>query len=54
MFYQELSRAPYAGMFIFFLLFEEYTDDAELAKTTLKNVKSPFDYLAHMYLMDDD
>jgi len=54
LFYNELAKAPYAGMFIFYLLFEEYTDDADLAKAALKNVRTPFDYLAHMYLMDED
>ena len=41
---QELTQQPYAGHYLFFLLFEDNSDDHLLIKKALENA-SDFDHL---------
>ena len=40
-------------MFLFYLLFEEFTSDFELVRVTVKNIR-PFDYLERIYLLPEE
>ena len=52
MFRHELCQQPYAGFYLFYLMFEEFSDEYEVAEKALAN-SSPFDFIVHISLMDD-
>jgi len=37
MFQQELTRQPYAGNYLFYLMFEEFSDEYEVAEQAFEN-----------------
>ena len=49
---QELTNQPYAGVYLFYLMFEEFSDDYEIAEQAFANA-TKFDFLVHISLMED-
>jgi hypothetical protein len=43
---------PYAGVYLFHLMFEEFSDDFEIAEQAFANT-TQFDFLVHISLMPD-
>lgn len=52
-FKQELTMQPYAGFYLFYLMFEEFSDDYEVAEQAFANT-TQFDFLVHISLMPDN
>ena len=52
-FKQELTRQPYAGYYLFYLLFKESSDDYEIVEQALSNA-TQFDFLVYISLMEDE
>ena len=53
MFKAELTAQPYAGVYLFYLMFEEFSDDYEIAEQAFANT-TQFDFLVHISLMNED
>ena len=43
---------PYAGVYLFYLMFEEFSDEYEIAEQALANT-TQFDFMVHISLMED-
>lgn len=50
---QEMTRQPYAGFYLFYLMFKENSDDYEIAEMALVSA-TQFDFLVHISLMEED
>ena len=53
MFKAELTAQPYAGVYLFYLMFEEFSDEYEIAEQAFANT-TQFDFLVHISLMDEE
>ena len=49
----ELTLQPYAGFYLFYLMFKECSDEFEISEMALIN-STPFDFLVHISLMEED
>lgn len=48
----ELTRQPYAGVYLFHLLFEEFADNREIVMKAYENATT-LDYIVHISMMED-
>lgn len=48
-----MTLQPYAGFYLFYLMFKESSDEYEISEMALVNA-TEFDFLVHISLMDDD
>ena len=52
-FQEELTRQPYAGYYLFYLVFEEFSDEYKVAEMALANA-TQIDFIVHISLMEDE
>ena len=48
-FYQELSNQPYAGVFLFFLIFEDFSEESALIQKVFNNI-TDFDCITYLMI----
>ena len=46
----EFTKQPYAGFYLFHLLFKEFADMREIVQKAFENA-TPFDYIVHVSMM---
>ena len=49
----EFTRQPYAGVYLFHLLFEEFADNREIVLKACENATT-LDYIVHISMMDEN
>ena len=49
----EFTKQPYAGFYLFHLLFKEFADMREIVQKAFENA-TPFDYIVHVSMMDEN
>ena len=49
----ELTKQPYAGVYLFHLLFEEFADNREIVMKACENATT-LDYIVHISMMDEN